>query len=193
MKKTVGWSLDRGRARRIRRRLRAGDALSDIDRVWFASYETRPSVRRCAKRDPTQAIPPILMAVCREFHVTPDELRRPGRTRLQVEVARAALAVALYMAGCPRPQAAEILGRSPPSVTHMTKRARARASTVELARSILVTARGAVAGDVVMVPIVVGSAAWQYLDRQDELDDRTAAALRHRSVALMIDHAVGAE
>lgn len=183
------------RAYRIRCKLRDGVEVTDIDRAWLASYEARPSVVTRSMRPgaPTVAADAIVRAACARFNLNRAAIVAPNRGRQQVEVARSAVALALYMAGHDSRAAAAALGRKVKAASHMLALARRRPLADQHARELLVEARGAVAGDVVMVPIVVGSEAWRYLDRLAELDEITAATIRGRMVGAMVDLLTRAE
>lgn len=185
---------DNYRASHIRTRVKEGRVVPDIDRAWLAKYEDA-SAARGARRVGKPEVEPklILRAVCAEYHVTLADLRKKNRARQPIEVARAVAIVALSLTGCTVEAAGKELGRKFKAAHHMLRLARLRPRIEDHARAALVTARGAGAGDIVMVPIVVGSAAWKYIDSLDELDEITAGTIRHRDLMNLSAMQVGAE
>lgn len=180
---------DSYRAYRLRCKVRDGTDLTDIDRAWLAAYETRPSVVTRSMRPPSPSVSAdaIVRAACARFNLRREEIAAPNRARQQVEVARSAIAMALYLTGHDNRAAAAALGRRVKAASHLLALARRRPMAETQARELIVAARGAAAGDVVMVPIVVGSEAWRFLDRLDELDEISAATIRGRMVGMMLD------
>lgn len=198
MPRAAGYTTSRRenyRAYRIRCRLRDGGEVTDIDRAWLAAYEARPSVVTRSVRPSAPSVPSeaIVRAACVRFALSRAAIVAPNRARQQVEVARSAIVMALYLTGHDGRSAAAAIGRKVKAASHLLALARRRPMAEIHARELIVEARGAVAGDVVMVPIVVGSEAWRYLDRLAELDEISAATIRGRMAGMMTDLITRAE
>lgn len=115
-----------------------------------------------------------------------EAIRRPFHAGLIVEAARSVASLALARAGCTLAAIGEAMGRTPAAANLILARARRKSTLAGRAASILAEVRGAGAGDVVMVPIVVGSEAWRYLDRLSELDEVSANVIRHHGIVEML-------
>lgn len=120
-------------------------------------------------------------------------MQAPGRGTFSVVRARQIAALALLQTGSSRKTVGVMLHRSASGAHALVDRALSQPALVAEARAVVIAARGAVAGDVVLVPIVVGSAAWCHLDKMAELDEISAVVIRQRIGRSVIDRAVGAE
>lgn len=191
---------DRRRAECIRLKVYRRTA-SEIDLAWLARWEVSATARRPRHSRPPVDIEPVVKTICRDHGVTLDELREKGRARRpEVKLARRLLVRALNLAGSTPSQIGEVLGRPGPIASKMIGRAKHAAGLIDdRANALLIDARGAAAGEVVMLPVVVGSEAWCYLDRLAEIEEITGAAIAKAALRAGLglrtrtDHAVGAE
>lgn len=181
------------RARYIRARIRDGEAVSDIDHAWLRKYEDESVARRGRCGKPTVSARAVFGAIHGIYGVDEASVCRARRTTTTIGTARAVAAVALHRGGHSPTMIGVLMHRTLKAASKLLHASMRIRGIEEKAAAVLIQARGAVAGDLIMVPIVVGSDAWKYIDRLQELDERTASVIRHLGSGLMLDHVVGSE